>query len=1132
MYYATLADAITAVGNPTEEAGRKTITLVDDVEISTQVNLPAYVTLYGGGHTIKATGSSWPTGNGSKFMLLATTGDEIKNLTVDGNNVTGTYGVQFYCAAKGKISDLTIQNVKKCGLIINASDVTATGTVTLSGNGWNDSINVGWGENITTRKTCTFDFADATVTANKIYRDDDDLTHANGVTGAGFYFYPSSGWAYVTYADGSLGYVPESTAEAQIGSIKYGNLETALSVAEAGDTITLLKNVTVEAAQAITKNQTINLSGYTITGDDTRVFQVKGGTLNLTGTGIVTTTLKTTTKEAKETAGTLGNFRDSSVIRVGDNDVPDGTEAKLIVGASVTINAPETYGVSVFGAHTKETVTINGTINAVYRSALSGNGDASLKKYDTTITINDGAKLTSTQYPAIYHPQNGTLYVLGGTIQGAGGIEAKSGTVSISGNPTITATAAISHVANDNDPSTRGYAVAAVESNPYPGKATVTISGGYISGGVAVIDDHNNANDDHKGSISVTGGFFSSNPSALVTATGKTGVLNTSSSTSAKYPFTVGERNEEAAATKEAETTVSAKEGINTTAPDALGTKVNTALTGVTKPSVSGGGLQAAVAEKAEDVKTTAEDALEALKTSENVNTDGKTAEDVNFVVQYYMDVKITNVTDTTTKNVTLDITPKAQTIATTVDDVSQINTTVGAGQNAVVVEEETLEITRPVTVTIPLAGTDLVTASSNATIKHTKKNAQNQVIATYYYKGTVDASSVLTFDNPHGFSEFEMGTDVETEANTAVVAWIGTVGYTSLQDAVDEVIDGGTIELTAAYTSAEAATVGRAVSFNVTGTGAATANITKTGNYSLTKGDGVENGSTLYTATYVAPSYSGVSTYAVNIASTTGGKVTASTGKTAKGTEVTLTVAADTGKALDTLTVTDASGNKITVNKNASGTYYFTMPASEVTVKATFKDADQAQEPEEPEEPAQTASFTDVDASKWYNAAVEYVVSKGIMEGYGNNKFGPNDNLTRAQLAQILYNAAGAPEVTGESPFTDVTAGKWYTKAVTWAYEAGVVEGYGNGKFGPNDKITREQLATMIWRYAGEVKATTDSLSSFTDAAKVSSYAQDALLWATEKSIVQGDKNVIDPKGNATRAQAATMIMRYLELG
>jgi hypothetical protein len=121
---------------------------------------------------------------------------------------------------------------------------------------------------------------------------------------------------------------------------------------------------------------------------------------------------------------------------------------------------------------------------------------------------------------------------------------------------------------------------------------------------------------------------------------------------------------------------------------------------------------------------------------------------------------------------------------------------------------------------------------------------------------------------------------------------------------------------------------------------------------------------------------------------------------------------------------------------------------------------------------------------------------------------------------------------VTGKNPFPDVGEGKWYSNAITWAYQAGVVEGYDDGNFGPNDKITREQLATMIWRYAGKLQATTSSLGSFTDAAKVSSYAQDALLWACEKAIVQGDNGVLDPKGNATRAQAATMIMRYLELG
>jgi hypothetical protein len=194
---------------------------------------------------------------------------------------------------------------------------------------------------------------------------------------------------------------------------------------------------------------------------------------------------------------------------------------------------------------------------------------------------------------------------------------------------------------------------------------------------------------------------------------------------------------------------------------------------------------------------------------------------------------------------------------------------------------------------------------------------------------------------------------------------------------------------------------------------------------------------------------------------------------------------------------------------------------------KPTQPDEDEG---EDTEENCPSLAFTDLNTALWYHESVDYVLDHGIMEGNGNGTFTPNGDLTRAQLAQILYNVAGQPEVTGENPFTDVNENQWYAKAVIWAAQAGVVEGYGNGKFGPYDKITRQDLAVMLWRYAGKPTATQTSLD-FTDAAKVSDYAQAALLWANEVGIVQGDKNVLDPKGNATRSQAATMLMRYLEL-
>ena len=159
----------------------------------------------------------------------------------------------------------------------------------------------------------------------------------------------------------------------------------------------------------------------------------------------------------------------------------------------------------------------------------------------------------------------------------------------------------------------------------------------------------------------------------------------------------------------------------------------------------------------------------------------------------------------------------------------------------------------------------------------------------------------------------------------------------------------------------------------------------------------------------------------------------------------------------------------------------------------------------------------------------VEYALQSGLMGGYNSERFGTNDNLSRAQLAQILYNKEGRPAVTDGSNFADVAPGAWCAPAITWAAERGIVGGYGNGMFGPDDNITREQLAVMLWRYAGS-PAATDKELHFTDADKVSGYARDALRWAVENSVINGKGGgILDPKGLATRAQVAQMLKNYL---
>lgn len=172
---------------------------------------------------------------------------------------------------------------------------------------------------------------------------------------------------------------------------------------------------------------------------------------------------------------------------------------------------------------------------------------------------------------------------------------------------------------------------------------------------------------------------------------------------------------------------------------------------------------------------------------------------------------------------------------------------------------------------------------------------------------------------------------------------------------------------------------------------------------------------------------------------------------------------------------------------------------------------------------------FNDVRKGDWFYGAVEFAELNGLMQGDSKTVFSPNQKLSRAQLAQILYNKEGKPWVRGSS-FTDVPAKEWYANAVNWAAQKGYVMGYDSTHFGPNNSITREQLATILWRYAGEPKGKKNVLSPFTDAGKASEYALPALRWAVQNEIIRGKgNNRLDPTGTATRAEVAQMLMNFL---
>ena len=271
-------------------------------------------------------------------------------------------------------------------------------------------------------------------------------------------------------------------------------------------------------------------------------------------------------------------------------------------------------------------------------------------------------------------------------------------------------------------------------------------------------------------------------------------------------------------------------------------------------------------------------------------------------------------------------------------------------------------------------------------------------------------------------------------------------------------------------------------------------------------------------------PPYTGGSSssgdYAVSVESGKNGTVTVSPSRADKGDTVTITVKPVDGYELDTLTVTDKNGDTVKVTYKSENKYTFTMPGSKVTIEATFAEI------------SEDLPFTDVAAGAWYADAVQFVYENGLMAGITATTFGPNVTTSRAMLATILYRLEGEPNVTAAS-FTDVESGMYYTDAVAWASSKGIVTGYGDGTFLPNKAISREEMAAMLYRYASykgyDVTGIKD-LGGYSDAGSVSSYAVEALQWATGAGLVtdMGD-GTLSPTGLASRAQIATILMRFL---
>ncbi len=242
------------------------------------------------------------------------------------------------------------------------------------------------------------------------------------------------------------------------------------------------------------------------------------------------------------------------------------------------------------------------------------------------------------------------------------------------------------------------------------------------------------------------------------------------------------------------------------------------------------------------------------------------------------------------------------------------------------------------------------------------------------------------------------------------------------------------------------------------------------------------------------------------------------------EGDDVTITVSPDEAYLLDELTVT-ANGKEVEVKDNGDGTYTFKMPSADAKIVVTF-----AEDPDW--EPAPEMPFTDVNEGDWFYDVVLYAYDNGLMTGVSATEFAPNQTTTRGMIVSMLARLEGVTSAE-DAGFADVAANDWYATAVNWAASVGVVNGYEDNTFRPNDAITREQMAAILYNYADykgyDVSARAD-LSDYADAASISSWAEDVLAWANAEGLINGmTATTIDPQGATTRAQTAAMFERFL---
>lgn len=897
----------------------------------------------------------------------------------------------------------------------------------------------------------------------------------NAAEGTGTNF-ATSGYETVEGTDGLYTAQVKSDNAAAIDDVQYATLADAVAAANNGDTVTLLKNTVEDVVIPAGKTITLDLNGKKLTNKTGHTITVEqGATLTINGEGTVdNVTHQKTTIYNKGTVTLNGGTYDRSK----EDGIKDSNTYYTLLNhgtmtvANVTVNNKGGYS-SLFenGYFNQKPETKNGIANPIL-TIKSGNFTGGINTVknddDATMIIDDG---TFANYAQAAFQNHNIATINGGTFDGS----------------TVYAILNCG-VCTGND----------AEHD----KHQLIINDGKFSGKIRKGNDENGVHYDF-GSIAIKGGYFTVDPTTYC-AEGKTGVA----SGDKKYPFTVGDivnnvkvvPSGSTVSTGDMDGKSDVVKNAMETARDAIGTR-NTTIEGL----AAVGSIEATEIDSDE-----VEYETEQLK-KQGVSVEGKT---VTFYIRPYMGITVMDATveNNVITSVTYNIVPQIQKIVSTATSVQDIRFN-GDNKNAIRMNCQVPEVTTPITLSLPLP---TGFATENLKVKHEK----NGKLVGYHDTTYNTADNTITFTNDKGFSTFTVLSDARsttiqfTDKDNHNIGSAKSYGPSNVNDALPTtaaesgyVFNGWKFEgIDGVYTTLTDELLTKLAAKS--GTVSATPDFSK-------RSSGSSGGSS-----------SGKTTYKVTTSAVNNGGVNASPSSAEKGATITITLSPDKGYKLDKLTVTDGSGKTVSTVKKSDTVYTFTMPASAVKVGVSYVKAT--------ETPSET-KFNDVSANDWFASAVDYVTGKGMMNGTADNTFSPKANTTRGMVVTVLYRLENQPSTSAAS-FTDVASGAYYANAVAWANANGIVSGYGSGKFGPNDKVTREQLAAILYRYAQykkyDVSVGEDTnILSYNDAQSISTYAIPAIQWACGAGVVTGKSgSKLDPKGNATRAEVAAMLMRFCE--